>query len=351
MTTVKMSRAAYPVFVAVLVLSIAFFEYSGVVKESGALLITLVFWTALLQGAVAAAAVADLTNSRWIDTLRRELLSAYPLLLVPPVLFLLLAPLFGFYPWTEAPGKWLNEPFFLLRNLVLLVTVYGAGRLYALRSLRGDPQTSRYAVIYLFAFVTCQSLVAFDWVMSLEYPWISSLLGAFYFVEALYAGLALAGLVFLFRSASKDDNAPSAKHLEDIGLLLFGFSILWAGLFFAQYLLLWYGNLPEEVQFITRRITVSPFRELGVVFIFANFAAPFLLLLSRRAKRSSTMVGIAAASVLSGILAERMFFILPVVPISVGVLLVENFLLLALWMLTVHSREELLPVEAESSGD
>jgi hypothetical protein len=348
MTTVQMSRGTYPIFVAVLVISIAFFEYSGVVKEQGALLITLTFWTALLQGAVAAAAVADLTNSRWIGSLRRELLSAYPLLLVPPLLFLLLAPLFGVYPWTEAPGKWLNETFFLLRNLALLLAAYGTGRLYARRSLRGDPQTPRYAVIYLFAFVTCQTLVAFDWVMSLEYPWISSLLGAFYFVEALYAGLALAGLVFLFRSGSPDRATPSGKHLEDIGLLLFGFSILWAGLFFAQYLLLWYGNLPEEVQFITRRITVSPFRELGVAFLLANFGAPFLLLLSRRAKRSSTMVGIAAAAVLSGIFAERMFFILPVVPMSVGVLLVENFLLLAFWMLTVHSREELLPVRLEN---
>jgi hypothetical protein len=340
-----MSRGAYPLFVAVLVISIAFFEYGGLVPERGALLMTLVFWTALLQGAVAAAAVADLTNSRWIASVRQELLSAYPLLLVSPVLFLLLAPQLGLYPWTEAPGKWLNEPFFLLRNLALLLIVYGAGRLYALRSLRGDPRTPRCAVIYLFAFVTCQSLVAFDWVMSLEYPWISSLFGAYFFVEALYAGLALAGLIFLLRSAPKKDDtpSPSPRHREDIGLLLFGFSILWAGLFFAQYLLLWYGNLPEEVRFITERISVFPFRELGVIFLLGNFGAPFLILLSRRAKRSRKMVGIAAAVVLSGIFAERAFLILPAVPMSVGALLAENVLLLAFWMLTVHSRERLLP--------
>jgi hypothetical protein len=352
MITVTMSRGAFPLYLLVLVAIAAFFEYGGLVAGKGSLLMTLVFWTTLLQGGIAAAAVADLVGARWIALLRRQILAAYPLLLVSPVLLILLVPRLDLYPWAEDPGQWLNTPFFLLRNLALLLAVYGTGRRYALRSLRGDPRTPASAVIYLFAFVASQTLVAFDWVMSLEYPWISTLFGAYFFVEALYAGLALAGVLCFLLPLRQGEGreAEMIKPLRDIGLLLFGFSVLWGGLFFAQYLLLWYGNLPEEVQFIARRLESLPLRVLSVFFLTANFLGPFLGLLGRRAKRSDRVVGAVAALVLAGLFAERLFFILPAAPLPVALLLVENILFFAFWLLTVHSREQLLPAVPESEG-
>jgi hypothetical protein len=350
MITVTMSRGTFPFYFLALVVAVTFFEYGGLVAGKGSLLMTLVFWTTLLQGAIAAAAVADLVGARWITVLRRQIMAAYPLLLVPPLLLILLVPRLDLYPWAEAPGQWLNVPFFLLRNLALLLAVYGTGRLYALRSLRGDPRTPRSAVFYLFAFVASQTLVAFDWVMSLEYPWISTLFGAYFFVEALYAGLALAGVLCFLLPPRQGEGlaAEEVKPLRDIGLLLFGFSVLWGGLFFAQYLLLWYGNLPEEIQFIARRLESLPLRALCVLFLAANFLVPFLGLLGRRAKRSDRVVGAVAAIVLAGFFAERLFFILPAAPMPVGILLVENILFFAFWLLTVHSREYLLPAGTES---
>ena len=353
MTTVTMSRGTFPLYLLVLVAGVAFFEYAGLTAGRGALLMTLVFWTTLLQGAIAAAAVADLVGARWITVLRRELLAAYPLLLVPPVLLVLLIPRLDLYPWAEAPGQWLNEPFFLLRNLALLLTVYGTGRLYARRSLQGDARTASSAVIYLFAFVAAQTLVAFDLVMSLEYPWISTLLGAYFFVEALYAGLALAAVLCFLLPQRRRESRPAAETSPrwDIGLLLFGFSILWGGLFFAQYLLLWYGNLPEEVHFIARRLESFPLLALAVLFLVGNFFIPFLVLLGQRAKHSALVVGVVAGSVLVGLFAERLFFVFPAVPLPAGVLLAQNLLLLAFWLLTVHSRENLLPAAPASGGE
>lgn len=349
MTTLTMSRGTFPLYLLVLVAGIAFFEYAGLTAGRGALLLTLVFWTTLLQGTIAVAAVADLVGARWITVLRREILATYPLLLVPPVLLLLLMPRLGLYPWTEAPGQWLNGPFFLLRNLLLLLAAYATGRLYARRSLGGDARTSRSAVFYLFAFVAAQTLVAFDLVMSLEYPWISTLFGAYFFVEALYAGLALAGILCVLLPLRRrvGSQADESGPRQDIGLLLFGFSILWGGLFFAQYLLLWYGNLPEEVHFIARRLEGLPLRVLCILFLVANFFVPFLGLLGRRAKRSAFVTGAVAGVVLAGLFAERLVFILPVVPLPVGILVAENVLLLAFWLLTVHSREQLLPAATE----
>lgn len=345
MITVTMSRGTFPIYFLVLVAVVALFEYGGLAAGKGTLLMTLVFWTALLQGAVAAAAAADLVGARWIVALRRQLLAATPLLLLPPVLLVLLAPRLDLYPWAETPGAWLNGPFFLLRNLTLLLAVGAAGRWYARNALRGDPRTARSAVVYLFAFVASQTLVAFDWVMSLGYPWISTLFGAYFFVEALYAGLALAGLLCLLLPQRRREG--DVWPLPDLGLLLFGFSVLWGGLFFAQYLLLWYGNLPEEVEFIVRRLESLPLAALSVFFLAANFLTPFLVLLGRRAKGSAAVVGAVAATVLAGLFAERLFFILPAVPLPVGLLLVENALFFALWLLTVHSRDRLLPAVAE----
>lgn len=349
MTTVTMSRGTFPLYLLTLVASVAFCEYAGLAAGRGALLVTLVFWTALLQGAVAAAAVADLTGARWIHLVRRQLLAASPLLLLPPILLLLLAPRLDLYPWSATPGAWLNGPFFLLRNLVLLLGVYAAGRWYARCALRGDAQTPRSAIVYLFAFVVAQTLVAFDLVMSLEYPWLSTLFGAYFFVEALYAGLALAGvLAFILPRRDPADLPAGEGHPRwDIGLLLFGFSVLWGGLFFAQYLLLWYGNLPEEVQFIARRLESLPTRALAVAFLLANFFVPFFGLLGKWAKRSAAAVGTVSMLVLAGLFSERLFFILPVVPLPVGILLAQNALLLAFWLLTVHSREQLLPPAVE----
>jgi hypothetical protein len=154
-------------------------------------------------------------------------------------------------------------------------------------------------------------------------------------------GLALAALLCLLLPQQRQEG--EARPLPDLGLLLFGFSVLWGGLFFAQYLLLWYGNLPEEVEFIVRRLENLPLRTLAVFFLAANFLTPFLVLLSRRAKESPPVVGAVAATVLAGLFAERLFFILPVAPLPVGLLVVENVLFFAFWLLTVNSRERLLP--------
>jgi hypothetical protein len=132
---------------------------------------------------------------------------------------------------------------------------------------------------------------------------------------------------------------------------MFGFSVLWGGLFFAQYLLLWYGNLPEEVEFIVSRLESLPLLALSVFFLAANFLTPFLVLLSRRAKESAPVVGAVAATVLTGLFAERLFFILPSAPLPVGLLLVENVLVFAFWLLTVNSREHLLPAAPAGEGE
>jgi hypothetical protein len=160
----------------------------------------------------------------------------------------------------------------------------------------------------------------------------------------MFAGLALAALnlFFQYRFKIRQDPVLTARHQEDLGRLLLGFSVLWGGFFFAQFLLIWYGNIPEEANYIAKRIT-EPYTELSYIFIVLTFLVPFLVLIPRWCKRNIFVLALVAASVLTGIFLEKVLFILPVVPLHLGIVVLEIFLILAVWLLTIHSRSLLLP--------
>lgn len=337
MTSLTLNRAGIYALLTICALFIGLTEF-GLSDQPGALLLTLLFWATIIQGCIAIVAVCELIRARWIASLRRELLSLYPLLMLLPLLFLFIWPQLDLYPWTEHPTLWLNKPFFMLRNLGLLLAVFFAARHLARRSLAGLP-AGPAAVVYLLLFVASQSLVAFDWVMSLVWPWVSTLLGAYFFTEGLYAAAAVSALLMLLfqRRKSRDPELPATSHLRDIGILMFGFSVLWAGLFFAQFLLLWYGNLPEEVGYVIDMIGASPGREAAWVFLLGMFLAPFTLLMPAVVKRNHHLVAGVGAIVLAGLFSERLCLILPTVPLHGGAVLLYNLLLIAALLLTMHS--------------
>lgn len=337
MTSMVLNKAGIYALLIIAGLLIGLTEF-GLSGKPGALLLTLLFWAGIAQGCIALVAVCELVRARWIASLRRELLSLYPMLLLLPLLFMFLWPQLDLYPWAKHPNLWLNKPFFMIRNMTLLLAVFFAGRHLAHRSLAQQP-AGPAAVVYLLLFVASQSLVAFDWLMSLAWPWINTLLGIYFFTEALYGASAVSGLLMLLYSQRKrrDPHLDSQTHLRDISLLMFGFSVLWGGLFFAQVLLLWYGNLPEEVGFILDLISSSPGRELAWLFPLGLFLAPFILLLAASAKQNRHMVAGVACAVLGGLFIERWCLVLPTVPLHSGALLFYNLLLIAVALIMLHS--------------
>ena len=100
-------------------------------------------------------------------------------------------------------------------------------------------------------------------------------------------------------------------------------------------MLLWYGNLPEEVGFIATRMAASPTRELAVAFIALCFGVPFVTLISRRAKGSRAVVAAVSLAILCGLMAERLFLARPELPLGFGVLTVENLAMVAAWWMVV----------------
>jgi hypothetical protein len=315
-------------------------QASPLAAEGGSLLFTLLFWTAVVQGGIAAAAAGALVNARWVASVKKDLLSVTPILYLLPVLFLLLIPFMDMYPWTGREGIWFDRDFFIGRNAgLLLLAALAAGR-FAAAFLRDDGRTKVSAAIYLFAFVASQSLVAFDWVMSLDHPWFSTLFGGYFFIEALFAGFAASAILYVIlhgRGGGAADAPHGRSDLKDLAILLFGFSLMWAGLFYSQFLVIWYGNIPEEVSFVAARVTAPPLRQLSFAVLALFFFIPFLVLLPERAKANPSVVFAMSLSVLAGILVERYVFLAPLVRLEPGALAIQFLSLFLLFVALVAS--------------
>ena len=123
--------------------------------------------------------------------------------------------------------------------------------------------------------------------------------------------------------------------MKDLAILLFGFSLLWAGLFYSQFLVIWYGNIPEEVSFLVTRLSSSPLRELTASILILYFFVPFFVLLPGRSKTNPYVLFAVSLSVLLGILVERFVFLAPVVPLSPLALGINFFVLFVLFVFFV----------------
>ncbi len=313
--------------------------------QGGALLVTLLFWVTLAHGPITVVAAADIVNGKWIKPYKREMLSVYPFGLVIPFLFLAFSPNVKHYVWFHDQGVWLNSTFFIVRNVVLLLITFFFARKFALESIKEGPRKSTYAVWYVLAYVITHTIIAFDWVMSMEYPWISTLFGAYFFVEAFYAGIAFGGVMTFINYARFTSEYPVKvfkKAQMDMGTLLFGFSVFWAYQFYSQYLVIWYGNLPEEVSFLARRVASSPMREFAYSVIVLLFLVPFVTLLFRKLKGSPGFLLCIALVIYTGLLIERILYVVPHFTVNPLLTIIEFALVGGLFAFIVQSRSHFL---------
>jgi Ni/Fe-hydrogenase subunit HybB-like protein len=162
------------------------------------------------------------------------------------------------------------------------------------------------------AYVLCMSLLAFDLIMSLAPHWLSNLLGGFFFMGAWLSGLmALALLAVFWRRHFELQELITTKHLHDLGKLCFGFTVFWAYLFFSQFLVIWYGNLPEETSFLFLRMAADPWREISAAMVVLVFVVPFWGLISVSAKKTPAILSTFAVISLLGLWVDRYVLTVP----------------------------------------
>jgi len=309
----------------------------------GTYLLTLTFWIALIQGPVALAAAAEVSKGKWIQPLKKDLFAFYPLILLLGVLFIFMFFKMSIYPWSHDEHRWLNPNFFISRNAILLVISFIFAHLYIRASLKEKSYAGKLGILYLLTFIVSQSLVAFDWVMSLAYPWMSTMFAPIFFMESFYAGLAVAAIIAAFLlHKEKGDQQELQKVLQDSAVFMFGFALAWAGLYYGQFLVIWYGNVPWETSFFAIRMGHSPYKELMYFIIILLFIVPFVVLLPKKIKNSRLWVAGIAFLVLLGLLIERIFYIAPVTTINFFWFSVEFFVFGLLMVLFFINRDKII---------
>lgn len=315
------------------------------------------FFTNIAVGAVLFAVVTWITKAKWNWSVRRVSLSFVGFL---PISFVLFLPMLGlgdsYFPWIsemahdpilQKKAAYLNMPFLLARNVLGLLVLFGTAIYFAYLALRPDmglckdgtkeemnnnwrtrlmkgwrgqdnEEMDSYrrmvrvgpAFVILYFFV--MSIISYDWVMSLDPHWFSTMMGPWFFMGAFWSGIAATACVvtFLKKQENYFDEAMGVQQLHDIGKLTFGFCVFWAYLVFAQYLVIWYGKLPWEQAWIIRR-SEEPWGKLSLIVVLMCFVTPFVGLIGRKPKMTPWFLRLVALIALGGLWLEKHLMVAP----------------------------------------
>jgi hypothetical protein len=284
-----------------------------------AILVASNYLVGLGLGGLLLVALHYVTGARWSAPLQRvpEAMTAIlPVAAVGLLAVFICRP--SLYPWSEPSFSssstsplyrlWLNRSFFLVRALVYLGLWLIFAELVVRNSRRQErePGTAptarniRLSAAFLVVFgITCW-LASYDWIMSLELGWASTIFGVYNFAGLFLSGLAAVALLVVWLRRHNPLRAVlSEDHLQNLGTLLFAFSSFWMYTWFCQYLLIWYVNNPEETAYYRQRWHGYWPALLFLDLVF-NWGIPFLVLLFRSAKRNPGVLGTVAVVILAG---------------------------------------------------
>ncbi|MDC0029242.1 quinol:cytochrome C oxidoreductase [bacterium] len=205
---------------------------------------------------------------------------------------------------------YLNPIFFLVRSIIYVVVwIYCAKRLRDI-SLQGDLEGGigensynkgiTVSAWFIVFFAVSSSMASWDWIMSIDTHWFSTLFGWYIFSEWSAIGFTtiLLFCLFLKKQGYLQDLNDSIIH--DLGKWVFAFSVVWTYMWFSQFMLIWYANIPEEVTYFMERIELSNYRFLFWFSAAINFVVPTIVLMSRDAKRNTNFLIIASVVILIG---------------------------------------------------
>lgn len=268
-------------------------------------LVGFMFWLAIALGGFFFTMIHHITGANWSTVIRRvseNIASTMPLMLIffIPIVF----GSHDLFEWThqevletdpiiQGKSGYLNLPFFYIRAAIYFIVWIGFSYMLRKTSLKQDaghsPELTKTFKkisapgILLFAITT--TFASFDWLMSLDPHWFSTIFGVYIFAGSFLAFLSFLVLVLAYQRRNDVlKKEVTVEHLHDIGKITFGFIIFWAYMAFSQYFLIWYANLPEENYWFLYRWDNS-WEFFSLLLIFGHFVFPFIALITRATKR------------------------------------------------------------------
>ncbi|HLT65138.1 MAG TPA: hypothetical protein VKZ80_02170 [Flavobacterium sp.] len=220
-------------------------------------------------------------------------------------------------PIIAAKTGYLNVPFFLIRALIFLagwnIFRYFSRKNSIALDESGDftyyKKNFKLAASYLVFFIVSESIMSWDWIMSIDTHWYSTLFGWYVFASFFVTAITVIALVTLYLKNNGYLEFVNTSHIHDLAKFMFGLSIFWTYLWFSQFMLQWYSNIPEEVTYYIFRIEEYNILFFGMLAL--NFLLPVLLLINTDFKRLSWIVTIAGLLIITGHYIDFFVMIMP----------------------------------------
>jgi len=222
-------------------------------------------------------------------------------------------------PILAGKAGYLNPTFFILRLVLYFGIWIVLSRLLVARSAaqdaNGEPAVTlgmeKISAPGLVLFALSTNFAAFDLLMSLDPHWFSTIFGVYYYSAGVVGFCSvLAILLYWLQGRGRLVDVVSSEHYHEVGKLMFAFIVFWAYIAFSQYMLIWYGNIPEETDWFLRRQT-GDWVWVSLALLFAHFFIPFLALISRPPKRHPARLSVIAVWVIAACWLDIYWLVVP----------------------------------------
>ena len=302
-------------------------------KPWAALYVAAFFFLMIALGAMAFYAIQYAAQAGWSPVLFRVMEGITGYLLPGSLIMFLLLVISGIhlnhlFLWMDPEvvehdaiiqnkSSYLNVPFFLIRAAIYIAG-WNIFRYFLRRnSLRQDDATDNYwfkknfklAAGFLVFFIVTESMMSWDWIMSLDPHWFSTLFGWYVFSSMFVSGITMIALVTIYLKSRGYLAVVNDSHIHDLAKFMFGISIFWTYLWFSQFMLIWYSNIPEEVTYFVTRIEDYGLLFFGMVVL--NFLFPVLLLMNSDFKRVNWFVVMTGIVILLGHYLDIYVMVMP----------------------------------------
>lgn len=302
-------------------------------KPWSALYVACIFFMLITMGVLAFYAIQQVAQAGWSPVLFRVMQGITAYLPVGSVLFFILLLMAGFhfnhlFPWLDPEvvahdkliqnkAGYLNFPFWIVRAAIFLLG-WNLYRFYSRKNcLAQDESTDNsyykknfnISAMFLVFFIVTESIMSWDWIMSLDPHWFSTLFGWYVFASFFVSGITTICMVTLYLKSVGYLEHVNTSHIHDLAKFMFGISVFWTYLWFSQFMLIWYANIPEEVTYFVQRIEDYNLPFFGAVVM--NFVFPILILINTDFKRITWVLVMAGTVILLGHYIDFFNMIMP----------------------------------------